>query len=284
MSLLKPFPDTLNLIYLLKNLEGGKKLVSRRMASCYPHLFKAIEFDELNLPADNRCWMLQNPSFYHFSFVDRYKDYSVVRVGKHQLVPGKKMSNGWSYYKHYKQYYYSWMPYIQDCGYVCGEFGLGYYASIKRPDSNREFVKFAKDLKVPIVTMGNKDCVQRLTGLNWYHTTDSEEFFSKISHYWYWKSKMFEDPLPHTMLEAIQAGCRIIVPNNDRSFEDGVDDLLSFIEYDKEFVKTNKGCCPELLKAKAWNNWLTNHVTERFAIPVETRKYKSMYDWAEASL
>jgi hypothetical protein len=36
--------------------------------------------------------------------------------------------------------------------------------------------------------------------------------------------------MPHTLLEAAQAGCRVISPKNPkRDFEDGIDDLLSVI-------------------------------------------------------
>ena len=41
------------------------------------------------------------------------------------------------------------------------------------------------------------------------------------------KSLIREDPFPHTLLQACQAGCTLLMPDTGREWKDGIDDVLN---------------------------------------------------------
>ena len=62
-------------------------------------------------------------------------------------------------------------------------------------------------------------------------TTDEDEFFSRTTHYFYMKSLYHDDPWPHTLLQACQCGCSIVMPERKRNWNDGVDDILNVCNF-----------------------------------------------------
>ena len=74
----------------------------------------------------------------------------------------------------------------------------------------------------------------------YFHTTNSQEFFSNIDYYLYAKSKTFIDPWPTTLEEAIQINKEIIILDKGRNFEDGIDDVLSCCNYHINKIPTSK--------------------------------------------
>ena len=97
------------------------------------------------------------------------------------------------------------------------------------------------------------------------------------SHYFYYRCSDIEDPLPHTLLEAIQSKHRIISPKSkNRTFCDGIDDLLSCIDYDDDFISYNIGEYCELLDAKNWKNFMNKISNDDFLInyPVNRPTFK----------
>jgi len=116
---------------------------------------------------------------------------------------------------------------------------IGYYLRpTLTPDSTNWFLDFLNNLEHPVhlYTMGIEI---RYDGhpnvIKHTHTYDRFEFFSNVTHYIYFKSNTFSDPLPHSLLEAARSNCQIIVPDNDRIFDDGIDDICSCIHYHNTF-------------------------------------------------
>jgi len=120
---------------------------------------------------------------------------------------------------------------------------LGFYERncITR-DSFDWFMDIIKNLKVDvdIYFMGNPPKINFSSLSNHVksttHTFDNEEFYSNITHYIYPRSKMWDDPFPHSMVEAIQTGCQIISPLiKGRDHLDGVNDVLDCIKFHESF-------------------------------------------------
>ena len=120
---------------------------------------------------------------------------------------------------------------------------LGFYERncITR-DSFDWFINMVKNLRVDVDVyfMGNPPVIdfQQLSKhvKSATHTFNNEEFYSNITHYIYPRSKMWDDPFPHSMLEALQSKCQIISPTiPNREHMDGVDDVLDCIEYHTRF-------------------------------------------------
>jgi len=112
---------------------------------------------------------------------------------------------------------------------------LGYYVRPNlTPDGTLWFIDFLNNLEHPIdlYTMGiyinYKDHPNVKSQV---HTYDRFEFFTNVSHYVYFKSNMFKDPYPNSLMEAVQSNCQIIIPDNSRKFDDGIDDIISCIDY-----------------------------------------------------
>lgn len=102
---------------------------------------------------------------------------------------------------------------------------LGYYSRSIRPDSNFIFTELATrvPLEVDVYVMGDKLPIKR----PYVFTYDEDEFFSHVTHYFYYRSNYHDDPWPHTLVQAAQVGCTLVVPNSDRDWKDGVDDILT---------------------------------------------------------
>lgn len=105
---------------------------------------------------------------------------------------------------------------------------VGYYARSVRHDTDKEFMDLASriPLEIPIVIMGNPLQIRR----PYYFTQSEDEFFSMCTHYFYMKSSITEDPFPHTLLQACQCGCSLVMPFNERPWKDGIDDILDVCE------------------------------------------------------
>ena len=139
---------------------------------------------------------------------------------------GIKCQSGFSYIKSRLHLYDCFFPTIttyqrvNEPTNVC----IGYYARSVRRDTDKEFVEFANTIptEIPIVVMGRRIHLNR----EYYYTQDDADFFSKCTHYFYMKSLVTEDPWPHTLLQACQVGCTILLPKTERTWKDGIDDIL----------------------------------------------------------
>lgn len=270
-----------SLIYVLKPKYKGSGLHAQYLASTYPTIFNACDFDNDTIPIRNRVWLLHNPFFYKYSILKRMHDISFVRKNFVKAVPGKKMTNGYSYFKHNKTLFNGWFPTIFQSHFSVNQNpSIGYYVRDCRIQSNFAFTNFASKLKhIPIITMGQLENVpNELRSLpNWRHTTDNNDFWKSCSHYFYYRCSDIEDPFPHTLLEAIQSKHRIISPIDiRRTHRDGIDDLLSFIDYDVDFNEHKHGKPYCELNAEQWQNIVFFAEKNNFnGLPCDK---KSMYD------
>lgn len=142
-------------------------------------------------------------------------------------IVGIKCQSGFSYVKRRIDLYDCFFPTIpsyqriNEPTNVC----VGYYARSVRQDTDREFIDFASTipLDVPIVIMGDRINI----GRPYHYTQSDDEFFSLCTHYFYMRSSVIEDPYPHTLMQACQCGCSLLMPENARPWKDGIDDILN---------------------------------------------------------
>ena len=200
------------------------------------------------------------------------------------FFPGKKLVDGYSYYRTNVDKYQCWFPTIYQSNFLRNEIpSIGYYARDIRIESNLAFIDFITNIpdEINIITMGDKQYIEKYvsTRKNWKHTYNNDEFWKNCSHYFYYRCSDFEDCFPQNLLEAIQSKHRIISPkDNKRTFIDGVDDFLSCIDYDTSFIPENIGKYCDILEANKWSNYIHELVQTKF-----TRHsiiYKGLlYDW-----
>lgn len=276
-----------NLIYRLKPNEIGSGNVAIEMEKTFPDLFKAFNY-KLEIPKENKIWMLENPYFYKCSLTERLSDYWFIRQEFLNFFPVKALTRGYSYYKNYHHRYTSYFPTIYQSNYQVNEQpSIGYYIRSMRVESNLAFLDFIKNISIdiPIITMGTKECLPELSNrINCEHTYDPSYFYKKCSHYFYFRCSDFNDPLPHTLLEAIQSKHRIISPlNPNRNHQDGIDDLLSFIDYDLVFNENKQGQYCDGLQANNWKKYIESVIYSNFSKPCILYN-KSLYDWASKNL
>jgi len=118
------------------------------------------------------------------------------------------------------------------------------------------------------------------------HTYDNEEFFCYISHYVYPRSKLFNDPFPNSLLEAVQMGCNIISPIVDgRTHKDGVDDILECIPYsetlDWDWSWDRRDT---ILQAKHFKQFYKYLFENNFEYQFNRNECKFFPDWIEREL
>ena len=278
-----------SLIYQLKRLELGTGLMSIGMEKTYPGLFRAFDIRSESIPEHRRIWQIQNPYLYRFGKIDRVNDHVFARENFARFFPGKKMTNGFSYLKSHRDTYSHFLPTIYDSHFGVSDVpSVGYYARDCRIQSNLAFSDFTMTLPdgTRVVTMGDKRLTDDIVNprLERVHTYDREVFWKSCSHFFYYRCSDIEDPLPHTLLEAIQSGHRIISPRNpQRDFEDGIDDLLSCIEYDEAYVPEARGVSCEFLNSSAWCGFMERIAERDFIIdyPVNRRTFR---EWIEETL
>lgn len=287
----------LNLIYRLRSHELGSGLHALNLARSYPDLFDAVDFSRQKVPGDCRLWILHNPFFYREqSVLSRASDYICTRVEFCKMMPGKHLTNGFSYFKRSRELYHGWFPTIYASEFTSkpSETCIGYYARDIREESNLAFAEFASHLPrgISILTSGTREVIERHFhgDPSWQHTYDMKQFWTRCSHYFYFRPASFQDPMPHTLLEAAQAGCRVISPKNPkRNFEDGIDDLLSVIQdYDETLVEDrNAPKCRILSDTSRWHNLLEQLVQNDFKLEHRSRisyRRQSFIDWIEKNL
>lgn len=140
---------------------------------------------------------------------------------------GIRCISGFSYWKRHQNAYTCFFPTVTTFRrqFHPSDVCIGYYSRNIRTDTQREFIAFSNTvpLEVPVIVMGDDIHDMRKHEF----TTDENVFFSKVTHYFYMRSCIHDDPWPHTLLQACQCGCSLIMPDIKRDWQDGVDDILS---------------------------------------------------------
>lgn len=261
-----------NLIFQLNDVSVGSGITAKYLENTFPDIFKSYDINSNPMiPSENRIWRLQNPYFYKYPCLSRINDYIMCRKEYAKFFPGKKLVDGYSYYRRNIDKYQCWFPTVYQSNFSRNDVpSIGYYARDIRIESNMAFVDFVS--KIPnefdVVTMGDKHCIQKYLHKkkNWKHTYDNAVFWKSCSHYFYYRCSDIEDTFPQNLLEAIQSKHRIISPkDNKRTFKDGIDDFLSCIDYDIEFIPGNSGKKYDVLEAEKWSKYIHELVSSKFA-------------------
>lgn len=259
------------------------------MSETYSDIFQSYDIASEAIPEKNRIWRIQNPYLYKYPISTRMKDVVMIRKNFCNMFPGYHIVDGYSYYRANVSKYQCWFPTIYQSHFSRNSIpSIGYYIRDCRRQSNLAFIDFVGKLHsdIPIVTMGDLGelKIQLSRFKNWQHTQDNDVFWKGCSHYFYYRCSDFEDPFPQSLLEAIQSQHRIISPKNpNRTFIDGIDDFLSCIEYDEEFVESNEGKHCQALDSSTWNSHIHCLVEEKFKR--QSIIYKGLlYDWIAKKL
>jgi hypothetical protein len=112
------------------------------------------------------------------------------------------------------------------------------------------------------------------------HTLNNKKFFSNITHYVYPEDKYHYDPFPHSLLEAVQTGKQIIIPDGERDFRDGITDMQDLILFHRDFdpeVYYDNSNCP--LTSENFRKFYTKLFDNNFQYSFDRMKYKTMRDW-----
>lgn len=201
------------------------------------------DYDNLRLHS-TLFFFNHNPSFYkNRSFVGAERDIVNCRYDHvDDVILGKKCINGLSYYNNFPFLYDSFFPTITKYKFLYNsDFkyrnnlinpSIGYYFRDIRYDGAKYFIsefipKIPDNISIFILGISSFPYLKRK---NIYCTFDNEYFFNNITHYFYFKSNIILDPFPHSLLEAIQNKCTLIIPENkERKMKDGIDDIISVL-------------------------------------------------------
>lgn len=224
--------------------------VSHRLASLLPgwEAFDDREVDYEDLRSKGYTVFLFNhkPDLFHRNLVPScLEDIVNARSQWARTVIGRSCISGFSYWKRYCTDYKAFMPTVVDyrVARINGPPTLGYYSRGIRRDSDAAFTDLANRTpqEVPIVVMGSPLPAIRRP----YEFTNSEDyFFSRVTHYFYWKSRWHDDVWPHTLLQAAQMHCVLVVPKSDRGWRDGIDDILDTCYNIQDFNKPWEAAMP----------------------------------------
>lgn len=166
---------------------------------------------------------------------------------------------------------------------------IGYYVRPNlTPDSIKAFTEFVNSLKfdVKIYTMGiNALKFNKFKHvIDHVHTYDNIEFFNNVTHYYHYKSRVFEDPLPNTLYESVNLNKQIIIAGEDREWSDGVDDIESCIKCHKELTSKIYDNSNTILNADNFTNFYNKLFENNFDYLINKNKYKTFRDWCENEL
>ena len=123
---------------------------------------------------------------------------------------------------------------------------------------------------------------------NLTHTNNNIKFFSLISHYFYPTSKHFVDPFPHSVVEALQCGKKIIFPKIERDFKDGIDDIKDCIYWEESpnsFISDKPNLNKDHpFKAKLWKKFYYKAFDNNWEFEFDRDKYKTLFEFIKGEV
>jgi hypothetical protein len=233
----------------------------------------------------------QSPMCYSFpvDFIKLMKINHVIYIRDDWFSPlYNSCNNGFHYYRTYKKIKH-FAPMITDFDVDNKSDEMCFGAYIRKwltPDSRDCFLDILSSLKfkVKVCIMGDYDgeimnhenvSVSR-------HTYDNKEFFRNVTHYFYPTSKVFQDPFPHSVLEAIQSGRQVIFPKIHRDHKDGIDDLKDCIQWHERFNPDSYlDNSNQPLIAKNFKEFYRKLFNNNFEYSFDRNRFKSMREWIE---
>lgn len=280
--------------------DRGAHTTSKRLSEHFPDYLdyrvdlESQDLENLNEKYKRIIFVTQVPSLYHFKIsYSRFKNINHILMIRGNQSPSlyNSCNNGFHYYRSYPTIKY-YVPFITNYSttkdIIKNEIPrLGFY--LRRlivPDSFSCAIKLIKELKhkVKIYIMG--DPAPEISGLknvvSYNHTFNNDEFFSNITHYVYPTSRVFQDPFPNSVLEAIQTKKQIIFPEIKREHVDGIDDIKECIKWHEKFdpdIYYDNKDCP--LNVESFNKFYMNLFENNFEYLFDRDKFKSFSKWIE---
>ena len=265
---------------------------SKDLSLLYPNvtLMEDIEFDTFNDIFDYNY----DKYIFRTQVSGNYKDfYPITLLKKNHLVFTRhtkrygflnNATNGFNYYKRFSKDLPVFIPFIlpYSVDSINDDVCIGYY--IRRKSlihSYRMFIQFLDTLDRPIdlYTMGFNTPLYHKNIKSHTHTFNRDEFFSHISHYVYPKSEV-ADVFPHSIYEAVLSGKQIIIPESNRNFLDGIDDIESCIRCHRTWsdVIYNNSDSVLFEDFKPFYDRLMNN---NFEYRCDPTRYKNFSEWVE---
>ena len=280
-------------------LKRGGHVITKRFVSNFPdHLeyretSDARDLEKLNEQYKRIIFRTQVPSCYDtpVNIVRLLNINHVIYIRDPFNFPTyNSCTNGFYYYKenpsikHYVPLITDFPKTIQPQK-VC----LGFYSrKWLTMDSYIYFINMLEKLPpIDVCIMGSPSRqIKKACKKKFKHTYNNLDFFNSITHYVFPKSKQYIDPLPHSLLEAVQAGKQIIIPTIEgRNHRDGIDDIQDFIKYhnevDIDISYDNSNC---LLRAEVFRNFYLKVFKNNYEHSFDRSKYNNMREWVEGEV
>jgi len=234
-----------------KNTKRGAYTTAQNLHRMFPNYIDHLEEEYVEIVTTERLkndydkiiFLTQMPFKYTFpvNITRLINTRHVIFIrSEHNHSIYESCTNGFHYYRNNCdiKYYIPILPKVEEIQHVTPKRPvLGYYARKNLIwDAWWKFCEVVENFgeEVDVYLMGNDapEVQQYNNVVDYKHTYDNKEFFSNITHYVYPMSNKFVDPFPTSLYEAIQYKKEVIIPKLDRSFKDGIDDIIDCIEDD----------------------------------------------------
>lgn len=281
------------------NLKRGAFTVSERMANEHSEYLDHIEskyvvdLKELNEKYRKLIFVTQAPSNYSFpvNIVSLIGINYLIYIRDEYNHFGYNSCNNGFYYTHNHDRINHFIPMITDFNTKqCSNDKpcLGFYIRnyITR-DSFDCFLGILNDLHthIDLYTMGQHikyDFSKKFKYVsNHRHTFDNQVFFSNVTHYVYPESRNFVDPLPYSLIEAVQSGKQLIIPKVEgRDHRDGIDDIKDFVNSHDRFIpgiSYYNSTVP--FSSSTFRKFYGTVFNNNFEHVLDRDKYKTFIDW-----
>lgn len=279
----------------------GAFVTGERLKRRYPSQIESLHIDQIYKIDDLRSkyrrliFTTQTPTGYsgRYNFVvQRPEDIVYFRTKFEPKCYNNVANNGFNYYIDNPSVDF-FLPRITPPNTWCKNFeGTVYLGAYIRPGISPESLShlrhFLKEFKYKIylMTMGWQLDFRNIPNVvSQEYTTDNYKFFRNITHYIHIRSRSHVDTFPNTLLEAVNSGAQIIIPDLTRNFRDGIDDICSCIYYHKTLdiykLHDNKNTP---LTANNFDNFYRNLFKNNFEYSFDRKKYKTLREWCEGEL
>ena len=287
-----------------KQQKRGAYTEAAALQSKYPDILDVfdantkLDIDRLHSEYDRLIYTYQNPNkLYSKRVLDiRYFDKDIVYIRKDIKTLFKyKTTNSFSMFRENTSIFNNFVPMILPTNIKIvsdsndstntNKIVLGYYLRPQyRPDDFKLFCDFITNLNIYVDLYVIGSFVYPFNEKTKYikhitYTTDNNIFFNNITHYVYSMSNVF-DPWPTTLQEAINCNKQIIILKQNRSFKDGIDDIMENIKYhtklDTDVFYNNSN---SILNTWNYDKYYRQVFENEFLYNFDVDKYKYFSDW-----
>lgn len=282
-----------------KQQKRGAYTEAAALQSKYPDILDVfdantkLDINKLHQQYNRLIYTYQNPNkLYSKRVLDvKYFEKDIVYIRKDIKTLFKyKTTNSFSMYRQNQTVFNNFVPMLipmfsPDTSIDYNTIKLGYYLRPQyRPDDYQMFCDFIYNIQIPVDLYVMGSFVFPFNGKtklikNLIYTTDNNIFFNNITHYVYSMSNVF-DPWPTTLQEAVNANKQIIILKQNRSFKDGIDDIMENIKYhtklDTDVFYNNSN---SIINTWNYDKFYKEVFENEFLYNFDVGKYKYFSDW-----